>query len=362
MRAPLAALAATAALTIATADDVRLRRVADGLVRVTLSCAGAARGGCDLPAWACDGDRPATDARVVSAVTHGRWDFEAWGDGGLPAGGFDAVRRGGGAPAWRVDVSERLRGSTWDGFRARCAPNATARSPAAAALLAEATYASVGAAYAAGGARATADLVVAEAAAVRVFGGAVDGARPRRAVVLVAQHVAARDRSRGAIVYRVAARDAGDVVLSAVIPRALAPRLAASTLAVGGAARPLLGAPGVVLVLADGAEGLVAGAHALEVALYLEAGGEATVSVAYEASLPAFDEWPPDQYRGLDVGPAAAFYGDGAASYGDAVLVALPETDLSMPFNFATLQSTLVAFFVGSVAAGLARRSSTPRR
>ena len=51
--------------------------------------------------------------------------------------------------------------------------------------------------------------------------------------------------------------------------------------------------------------------------------------------------WPPDQYRGLDVGPAAAFYGDGAASYGDAVLVALPETDLSMPFNVATLQSTL---------------------
>ena len=52
MPAPLAAFVVTAALTVATADDVRLRRVADGLVRVTLSCAGAARGGCDLPAQA----------------------------------------------------------------------------------------------------------------------------------------------------------------------------------------------------------------------------------------------------------------------------------------------------------------------
>ena len=107
---------------------------------------------------------------------------------------------------------------------------------------------------------------------------------------------------------------------------------------------------------------MTAATGASRVTLSSIAGAAATVSVAYEASLPAFDEWPPDQYRGLDVGPAAAFYGDGAASYGDAVLVALPETDLSMPFNVATLQSTLVAFFVGSVAAGLARRSSTPRR
>ena len=56
----------------------------------------------------------------------------------------------------------------------------------------------------------------------------------------------------------------------------------------------------------------------------------------------AFDEWPPDVYRGADV-PAASSYatkpaGDRALAFSNALLVQTPEMDLSMPFNVATLQ------------------------
>ena len=48
-----------------------------------------------------------------------------------------------------------------------------------------------------------------------------------------------------------------------------------------------------------------------------------------------------------------AAYDRGVLAFSDATLVQLPEVDLSMPFNVVTLQSTIVALYVGTVAAAL---------
>ena len=148
------------------------------------------------------------------------------------------------------------------------------------------------------------------------------------------------------------------VVLSLDVPGALDLRLASSTAAVGPRRSPLLSVATRVRASEPTAP-LAERRHLLDVALTLRPGEAAKVRLAYAATYPTFGEWPADQYRGLSL-PPATVHVDGApdvAAYSGPALVALPETDLSMPFNVATLQSTLVAFFVGSVAAGLARRS-----
>ena len=57
-----------------------------------------------------------------------------------------------------------------------------------------------------------------------------------------------------------------------------------------------------------------------------------------------------------------AAYDGGTLAFSDAALVQLPEVDLSMPFNVVTLQSTIIALYVGTVAAALVRRSSLGAR
>ena len=86
------------------------------------------------------------------------------------------------------------------------------------------------------------------------------------------------------------------------------------------------------------------------------------VRLAYRARYLAFDEWPPDVYRGADVPAGFVAYedaaGDRALAFSNALLVQTPEMDLSMPFNVATLQGTLAALHVGTVLAALVRRSA----
>ena len=88
----------------------------------------------------------------------------------------------------------------------------------------------------------------------------------------------------------------------------------------------------------------------------------AVVKLAYRARYLAFDEWPPDVYRGADVPAGFVAYddaaGDRALAFSNALLVQTPEMDLSMPFNGATLQGTLAALHVGTVLAALVRRSA----
>lgn len=353
MRRLVAASVALAAAAGGAIDpegyEVRARRLTAALVEVVLEVSD------DVPPFRWGGGPAPPAGAASSATTFGRWDAAAWGAGGLPSGGFD--EGGDGARSWRVfdhdaDGGARLRDAVASTFGER-----------AAALARGAVYASLVTRLAPGadapGRRIHALTAVARSAAAAEFWSpAADLAGAAAPAPLTVTLTAApRDRSRGRLVYRIDAADAAvDARLRVEIPSALDVVAIESTLATDAGVVPLLAA-GFTLRAAAPASGFRAGAHRLAGRTDLAANASAVVSVAYRTRYPAFDEWAPDQYRGIDVPPAFVVY-EGGRAFSDYARVQLPEIDLSMPFNVATLQSTLLAFFVGTVAASLVRRSA----
>lgn len=66
-------------------------------------------------------------------------------------------------------------------------------------------------------------------------------------------------------------------------------------------------------------------------------------------------DWPFDQYHGFLIPPSRLEAS--TIHYSEPSLLALPEADFSMPFNAVTVQSTILAFFLGSALAALVKRS-----
>lgn len=64
---------------------------------------------------------------------------------------------------------------------------------------------------------------------------------------------------------------------------------------------------------------------------------------------------PMDQYRGFVFPPSRLAT---SRHYSEPVLWRIPEADMSMPFNLVAVHSTILAFFFGSVASTLVRKSS----
>lgn len=85
-----------------------------------------------------------------------------------------------------------------------------------------------------------------------------------------------------------------------------------------------------------------------------------TVFLAFDAKLLPARMWPQDPFRGFILEPARALHNSKTVAIAPRVLLQLPEPDFAMPFNVVTLQSTLLAFFIGSIMAGLVRRSAGP--
>eukprot|EP00629_Pelagomonadales_sp_RCC1024_P008908 CAMPEP_0119294580 /NCGR_PEP_ID=MMETSP1329-20130426/48271_1 /TAXON_ID=114041 /ORGANISM="Genus nov. species nov., Strain RCC1024" /LENGTH=219 /DNA_ID=CAMNT_0007295473 /DNA_START=40 /DNA_END=696 /DNA_ORIENTATION=+ len=149
-------------------------------------------------------------SRARAFATHGRWDAELWGAGGLPSGAFaDGADADG--KTWRsMHPSDALRGAHVDAFRRRCAPAAAARNLSTALVL-QAKYASLGAeAFLENDVwfeRRKATLVVPRRA-LEGTPWATNATRRRTvevpgAPILLDLHAAARDRSRGFLVYKV---------------------------------------------------------------------------------------------------------------------------------------------------------------
>ena len=172
----------------------------------------------------------------------------------------------------------------------------------------------------------------------------------RPAPVRVTLHAAIRDRTGGALVYHVESDRATDLTLHMTAPGALEPLLWESTVLVDGVSAPL--------VDFDFRDDVTA----FRISATFRVEARAVVRLAYRARYLAFDEWPPDVYRGADVPAGFVAYedaaGDRALAFSNALLVQTPEMDLSMPFNVATLQGTLAALHVGTVLAALVRRSA----
>ena len=296
-------------------------------------------------------DNNTNSDRVVT--TRGRWESR-WGAGGFAQGSFaDGIDEEG---AWHlVDPTAPLSVADLAAFRLRCPPN-SAFSRLKDNIILGARYASLLAARKAGAEARTATIVAKRAVflatplreAVEAAVNDTDTRRP--APVRVTLHAAIRDRTGGALVYHVASDRATDVTLHMTVPGALEPLLWESTVVVDGVSTPL--------VDVDFRDDVTA--FRISATFTVEA--RAVVKLAYRARYLAFDEWPPDVYRGADVPAGFVAYddaaGDRALAFSNALLVQTPEMDLSMPFNVATLQGTLAALHVGTVLAALVRRSA----
>lgn len=293
-------------------------------------------------------------SRVVT--TRGRWDAR-WGAGGFPQGAFaDGVDVEG---AWhQVDPTAPLAVADLAAFRLRCPPN-SAFSRLGDGLVLGARYASLAAARRGGAEARTATIVAPRAVLLEtplreaVEAVVNDTATRRPAPVRVVLHAAVRDRTGGALVYSVESDRATEITLEATVPGALDPLLSESTVIIDGVSLPLVDVPDLALRL-DG--------DTARVSVTLRITSRAVLRLAYLARYLAFDEWPPDVYRGADVPAGFVAYedarGERALAFSNAVLVQTPEMDLSMPFNVATLQGTLAALHVGTVLAALVRRSA----
>ena len=296
-------------------------------------------------------DNNTNSDRVVT--TRGRWDAK-WGAGGFAQGSFaDGIDEEG---AWHlVDPTTHLSVADLAAFRLRCPPN-SAFSRLKDNIILGARYASLLAARQAGAEARTATIVAKRAVLLdtplrEAVEAAVNDTETRRpAPVRVTLHAAIRDRTGGALVYHVASDRATQLTLHMTVPGALEPLLWESTVVVDGVSTPL--------VDVDFRDDVTA--FRISVSLNVEA--RAVVRLAYRARYLAFDEWPPDVYRGADVPAGFVAYddaaGDRALAFSNALLVQTPEMDLSMPFNVATLQGTLAALHVGTVLAALVRRSA----
>ncbi len=289
--------------------------------------------------------------RVVT--TRGRWETR-WGPGGFAQGSFaDGIDEEG---AWHlVDPTAPLSVADLAAFRLRCPPN-SAFSRLGDGVVLGARYASLLAARKAGAEARTATIIAKRAVFLdtplrEAVEAVVNDTNTRRpAPVRVTLHAAIRDRTGGALVYHVESDRATDLTLHMTVPGALEPLLWESTVVVDGVSTPL--------VDVDFRDDVAA--FRISATLTVEA--RAVVRLAYRARYLAFDEWPPDVYRGADVPAGFVAYedaaGDRALAFSNALLVQTPEMDLSMPFNVATLQGTLAALHVGTVLAALVRRSA----